>query len=90
MNERFFKMSIKKVGVIGAGQMGGGIAHVAALTGYDVVLMDAQDAALEKGLKTIEKNLSRQAEKEKIKAGKAKHNLSHVVIPPAPIEKLAL
>ena len=68
MNERFFKMSIKKVGVIGAGQMGGGIAHVAALTGYDVVLMDAQEAALEKGLKTIEKNLNRQAEKEKIKA----------------------
>lgn len=61
-------MTIQKVGVIGAGQMGGGIAHVAALTGYDVVLMDAQKDALEKGLKTIEKNLNRQAEKEKIKA----------------------
>lgn len=61
-------MSIQKVGVIGAGQMGGGIAHVAALTGYDVTMMDAAKPALEKGLKTIEKNLGRQAEKGKITA----------------------
>ena len=59
-------MKIKTVGVIGAGQMGNGIAHVAALTGYEVIMMDAAKPALEKGLKTIEKNLTRQAEKEKI------------------------
>ncbi len=59
-------MEIRKVGVIGAGQMGNGIAHVAAQSGYDVVMMDAQPTSLEKGIATIEKNLKRQAEKGKI------------------------
>ena len=71
-------MSIKKVGVIGAGQMGGGIAHVAALTGYDVVLMDAAQSALDHGLKTIEKNLNRQVEKEKISAADATAALQRI------------
>lgn len=59
-------MEIRKVGVIGAGQMGNGIAHVAAQSGYDVVMMDAQSVSLEKGIATIEKNLKRQAQKGKI------------------------
>ena len=54
---------IKIIGVIGAGQMGSGIAHVAALHGFTVRLLDAQPAALEKALATIGKNLDRQVGK---------------------------
>lgn len=57
---------IQKIGVIGAGQMGNGIAHVAALAGYDVKLVDISRDQLEKAVKTIEGNLSRQAKKGKI------------------------
>ena len=61
-------MDIKKIGVIGAGQMGGGIAHVAAFTGYDVILNDIDDAVLEKSMAIISKNLQRGVEKEKFTA----------------------
>ena len=54
---------IRTVGVIGAGQMGNGIAHVAALAGLSVVLVDVAPAALDKALKTIGKNLDRQVAK---------------------------
>ena len=57
---------IKTVGVVGAGQMGNGIAHVCALAGYDVVLNDISQDTLEKGVGTIEKNLSRQVARELI------------------------
>lgn len=53
-------MTIKKVGVIGAGQMGNGIAHVAALNGYDVILNDINEEAIDKALETIRGNLDRQ------------------------------
>jgi 3-hydroxybutyryl-CoA dehydrogenase len=56
-------MEIKRIGVIGAGQMGNGIAHVAAQSGHDVIMMDAAAEALEKGLKTIGGNLDRQIKK---------------------------
>ena len=59
-------MEIRTVGVVGAGQMGNGIAHVFALAGYDVVLSDVSGEALERALATIEKNLGRQAAKGKI------------------------
>ncbi len=59
-------MEIRTVGVVGAGQMGNGIAHVFALAGYDVVLSDVSGDALERALATIEKNLGRQASKGKI------------------------
>lgn len=59
-------MSIKTLGVIGAGQMGNGIAHVAAQSGYMVLMMDRDDAALNKAMGTIEKNLDRMVSKEKI------------------------
>ena len=55
--------AITRVGVIGAGQMGAGIAHVAALAGLDVVLLDADEAALGRALDTIGRNLSRQVAK---------------------------
>src|SRR5580704_2138006 len=50
-----------KIGVIGAGQMGTGIAHVLALSGYDVVLDDINKDALSKAVARIEKNMQRQA-----------------------------
>ncbi|MEC8015691.1 MAG: 3-hydroxybutyryl-CoA dehydrogenase, partial [Pseudomonadota bacterium] len=59
-------MDIQKIGVIGAGQMGNGIAHVMALAGYDVVLNDISQQALDAALSAIQKNLTRQASKGKI------------------------
>lgn len=59
-------MTIKKVMVIGAGQMGAGIAQVFAQSGYDVLLHDANQVALERGLSGIQKRLARDVEKGKI------------------------
>src|SRR5699024_11960824 len=56
-------MDIKKVMVIGAGQMGGGIAQVCAQAGYDVLLNDIKEESFDKGLAVITKNLSRNVEK---------------------------
>ena len=57
---------MKKIGVIGSGTMGTGIAHVSALSGFNTVLLDINDGLLELGLKIIESNLNRQLKKEKI------------------------
>ncbi|MGE1163860.1 3-hydroxybutyryl-CoA dehydrogenase [Peribacillus simplex] len=62
-------MSIQKVMVIGAGQMGSGIAQVCAMSGYEVLLHDLKEEYVEKGLGTITKNLSRQVEKGKMGLG---------------------
>ncbi|MEO1238214.1 MAG: 3-hydroxybutyryl-CoA dehydrogenase [Pseudomonadota bacterium] len=62
-------MDIQSVGVIGAGQMGNGIAHVFALAGYDVTLMDVDEGALGRALDTIRGNLERQVSRDKITAG---------------------
>jgi 3-hydroxybutyryl-CoA dehydrogenase len=59
---------VKTVGVIGAGQMGNGIAHVFALSGYEVIICDINEDALKKAITTIEKNLNRQISKEIITA----------------------
>jgi 3-hydroxybutyryl-CoA dehydrogenase len=56
-------MAIERIGIIGAGQMGTGIAHVLALAGYDVVLDDVNKDALGRALERIEKNMQRQAAK---------------------------
>ena len=61
-------MEIKHVGVIGAGQMGNGIAHVFALAGYDVALHDVSEAALDKAVSVIRGNLERQVGRGKITA----------------------
>ncbi|WP_208352800.1 3-hydroxybutyryl-CoA dehydrogenase [Pseudaestuariivita rosea] len=61
-------MDIQKVGVIGAGQMGNGIAHVLALAGYDILLNDISQDALDKGKTLIAKNLERQVSRDKISA----------------------
>ncbi|NOD90768.1 MULTISPECIES: 3-hydroxybutyryl-CoA dehydrogenase [unclassified Ruegeria] len=59
-------MEIKSVGVIGAGQMGNGIAHVLALAGYEVLLNDVSQDALTNAVSVIEGNLARQASRGKI------------------------
>lgn len=65
-------MEIKKVMVIGAGQMGSGIAQVAAIAGCEVVLNDIKDEFVQRGLGIIEKNLSRDVSKGRLdEAGKA-------------------
>jgi 3-hydroxybutyryl-CoA dehydrogenase len=51
---------LHRIGIIGAGQMGGGIAHVCALAGIDVVVTDINEEALQRGRQAIERNLSRQ------------------------------
>lgn len=56
-------MDIKRIGVVGAGQMGNGIAHVMALAGYDVLLNDISGEALEAAVARIDKNIERQVSK---------------------------
>jgi 3-hydroxybutyryl-CoA dehydrogenase len=63
-------MEIKTIGVVGAGQMGNGIAQVAALSGFRVVMSDIADSFVQKGLSTISKNLDRMVEKGKIPSQK--------------------
>ncbi len=61
-------MQIQKVGVIGAGTMGNGIAHVFARSGFNVILCDVEQRFLERGIATITKNLDREVAKNKITA----------------------
>src|SRR3981081_1535169 len=70
---------IKKVGVIGSGQMGNGIAHVAALAGLDVVLNDVSEDRLKSGMATINGNLSRQVSKKIITEDARKQALNRIV-----------
>lgn len=69
---------IKTIGVIGAGQMGNGIAHVCALAGYDVVLQDINAAQLDKALETISGNMARQVARGKITEAEKAKALTHI------------
>ncbi|MFY0600866.1 MAG: 3-hydroxybutyryl-CoA dehydrogenase [Cyclobacteriaceae bacterium] len=69
---------MKNISVIGSGTMGNGIAHVFAQNGFKVNLIDISDAALEKALKTIEKNLNRQVSKELISEDVKNQALSNI------------
>jgi 3-hydroxybutyryl-CoA dehydrogenase len=71
-------MNIKKIGVIGAGQMGHGIAQVAANAGFDVILNDIKDEYVKKGLSKIERFLDKSIEKGKIKDKDKTLILSHI------------
>lgn len=71
-------IAIEKIGVVGAGQMGNGIAHVCALSGHQVVLNDISAGQLEDGLKLIEKNLARQARKGQIEEAEVKASLARI------------
>jgi 3-hydroxybutyryl-CoA dehydrogenase len=61
-------MPIEKVGVVGCGLMGSGIAHVAAQSGCDVIVREVSQQLVDKGLQSIEKNLARQVEKGTLQA----------------------
>ena len=69
---------MKNIGVIGAGTMGNGIAHVFAQSGYSVRLIDLSEAALEKALATISKNLDRMVAKEKISETDKTNTLNNI------------
>src|SRR5690606_31843611 len=71
-------MAVEKIGVIGAGQMGTGIAHVLALAGYDVVLDDINKDALSKAIERVEKNMQRQAAKGVIQEDVIKPALARI------------
>src|SRR5882724_4515220 len=71
-------LTIKKIGVIGAGQMGNGIAHVAALAGFDVLLNDVSGDRIKAGLATVNGNLARQASRQRITEDERKAALSHI------------
>jgi 3-hydroxybutyryl-CoA dehydrogenase len=69
---------INKIGIIGAGQMGSGIAHVVALSGYDVALHDIAKDRVDAALSTIDKNLARQVASGKISEEERKKALSRI------------
>lgn len=62
-------MDVKNVAVVGGGTMGNGIAHVFALSGFDVVLIDLKQDYIDRAMATIKKNLERQAQKGTIQPG---------------------
>ena len=69
---------IDKIGIVGAGQMGGGIAHVCALAGLDVTLLDIEDAVLARAVNTIRGNLARQVSRGKIAEGEAEAAVARI------------
>ena len=71
-------MSVKMIGVIGAGQMGSGIAHVAAATGIDVVMTDVGREQLDRALAGIEKNMDRQVRRERMTADDKRSALERI------------
>ena len=71
-------MDIKTIGVVGAGQMGNGIAQVAGSSGFQVIMSDIAEAFVQKGLGTITKNLDRLVEKGKLASQKKDEILSRI------------
>jgi 3-hydroxybutyryl-CoA dehydrogenase len=70
----------EKIAVVGSGQMGNGIAHVFAVAGFDVTMIDVSRSALDRARATIEKNLGRQVEKKIIDAGARDAALARISI----------
>lgn len=69
---------VSTIGIVGAGQMGNGIAHVCALAGFDVRLNDISDEALARGLETIEANMARQVSRDMITPDEMKGALKRI------------
>jgi 3-hydroxybutyryl-CoA dehydrogenase len=69
---------IQRIGIVGAGQMGRGIAHVCALAGLDVVLTDVNAEALAAGRRTIEQNLARQVARGRVREEDKATALAHI------------
>ncbi|MBN3856677.1 3-hydroxybutyryl-CoA dehydrogenase [Paraburkholderia sp. Ac-20340] len=72
-------MAIQKVGIVGAGTMGNGIAQVCAVAGFDVVMVDIDDAALQKGTASLSRSLARLVEKGKVDASAREAALARIV-----------
>lgn len=71
-------MEVKVFGVVGAGQMGNGIAHVAAASGLDVIMNDVKQEFVDRGMQTIEKNLGRMVSKGKMSEDEKTQILSRI------------
>src|SRR5436305_4293771 len=71
-------MEIRKVGVVGAGTMGNGIAHVFAKSGYAVTLAEVEQRFLDRGLETVRKNLDREVAKNKLSAEAGQQALGRI------------
>src|SRR5277367_3289577 len=69
---------IKVIGVVGAGTMGNGIAHVFARSGYEVVLCEVEQRFLDRGLEAIRRNLEREVAKGKVTAAEAEAALKAI------------
>ncbi len=76
--EKDMTTPIRKIGIIGTGQMGNGIAHVIALTGYEVILNDLSKEKVDKALETIDRNLTRQVASGKITEEEKIQTLSRI------------
>ena len=74
--------SISKVGIIGAGQMGTGIAHVVALSGYEVALSDLKKETYDRSIETVEGNMARQIAKGIIKEDDREQALARITYAP--------
>ncbi len=70
--------SIKTVGIIGAGQMGSGIAHVCAVAGYDVLIHDQSAEQLEKAIATVNGNMARQVSHGKLDEAAREKAMAHI------------
>jgi 3-hydroxybutyryl-CoA dehydrogenase len=71
-------MTIQTIGVIGAGTMGNGIAHVSAVAGYRVLMLDINDEVLERGLSALQRNLERQVSKQTLSSAQAEDAIARV------------
>jgi 3-hydroxybutyryl-CoA dehydrogenase len=71
-------MEIKKIGIVGAGTMGNGIAQAFAVCGFDVTMTDISEAAVQRGLKTVDGSLERLVKKEKMSADAKTAALAHI------------
>ncbi|MDZ4096731.1 MAG: 3-hydroxybutyryl-CoA dehydrogenase [Paracoccaceae bacterium] len=71
-------MTIKSVGIVGAGQMGGGIAHVFALAGYDVLMTDVNQDSLDRAIALIDRNIERQVTRGKTTAEAKAEAMAHI------------
>ena len=77
-SEKGTSVEIKSIGIVGAGQMGNGIAHVMALAGYDVMLNDIDQDTLSAAMETMTRNMDRQVSREKITADAQKDALGRI------------
>ena len=71
---------IQNIGIVGSGQMGAGIAHVAALADRNIILLDVNQAALNKALEVIERNIKRQVSRGKLEDGAEERALKRITI----------